>query len=91
MGKNNTPTAIRLSVTDEVRRALYIAKKRYPALSDPEILKLGLSKIITDDAIYIQERDEIRAASAGAVGRDYLADQEEDLYSSANGTKVHFA
>ena len=78
-------------VTNEVRRALFIAKKRYPTLSDAEILKLGLSKVITNDAPYVQERNEIRASSANGVGQDYLADQEEYIYGPTHGTKVHFA
>lgn len=91
MSKNTTPTAIRLSVTSEVHKALSIAKKRYPTLSDPEILKLGLSKIVTEDADYGRERNEVRAIAASAVGRDYLEDQDEDIYSSTMGKEVHFS
>jgi len=91
MSINNAPTAIRLTMTHEVRRALAIAKRRYPTLSDPEILKLGLSKIITEDTIYEQERDNVRLSAANAVGREYLVDQDEDIYGSTIGKKVHFA
>lgn len=91
MSENNTPIAIRLSITNEIRKALSIAKKRYPTLSDSEILKLGLSKIVTEDTAYRHDRSEIRAAAAEAVGYDYLNDQDEDMYGSAGGTKVTFA
>jgi hypothetical protein len=91
MSKISSPSAIRLSVTNEVRRALILAKNRYPTLSDSEILKLGLSKIVTEDAGYRQDEDEIRNAAASAVGRDYLADQEEDVYTPAMGKKVHYS
>ena len=91
MRKIKAPIAIRLTVTNEVRQALLIAKKRYPTLSDSEILKLGLSKIVNHEASYSQERTEIRAASANGVGLEYLGDQEEDIYSSTDGTRVHFA
>jgi hypothetical protein len=87
-----TASVIRLSVTDEVSRALHKAKKRYPALSDPEILKLGLSKIVTEVELtpWEQERDEIRRSASYAVGFDYLNTPEEDEYTPTMGTKVHF-
>lgn len=49
--------AIRLSVTPEVGRALMQAKKMYPTLSDPELLKLGLSKIVTSDIAALDEKE----------------------------------
>jgi hypothetical protein len=88
------PAAIRLSLNNEVRSALNIAKKRYPTLSDPEILKLGLSKIVTEynnDNSFENERNEIRRGAAYAMGRDYLEDEEEDIYSANMGKKVNFS
>jgi hypothetical protein len=89
-----TTSAIRLSVTDEVSRALLQAKKLYPTLSDPEILKLGLSKIVRESEERertLRERDEIRRLSARSVGEDYLNDSTEDLYTSDMGKRVQFS
>jgi hypothetical protein len=89
----STPYAIRLSVTDDIRRALSQAKKVYPTLSDPEILKLGLSKIVREserENTVSNERDVIRRMAAHSVGEDYLRDPAEDLYTSDMGKKVHF-
>lgn len=91
---NTTPTVIRLSITTEVRNGLKLAKKRYPTLSDPEILKLGLAKIVTeyDDTRTISEdRAEIRANAANAVGGEYLRDTEEDVYDASIGKRVSFS
>jgi hypothetical protein len=85
MNKTN-PTIIRLSVTSEIRKALNIAKLNYPTLSDPEIIKLGLSKISTE-AIREKsiadetDRQAIRRGAVYAIGEDYLQDSAEDLYS----------
>lgn len=90
---NKTPTIIRLSMTSEMRKALEKAKKKYPTLSDPEILKLGLSKIVTENngGVDDRERDEIRHGAAHAVGEDYLRDKEEDIYRLDMGRRVHFS
>ena len=91
---NTTPTVIRLSITNEVRNGLKLAKKRYPTLSDPEILKLGLAKIVTeyDDARTVSEdRAEIKAIAARAVGDEYLGDAEEDIYTVDTGKRVSFS
>ena len=91
---NVTPSTIRLSITSEVRKALSVAKSRYPTLSDPEILKLGLSKIVTEydeGATSEKERDEIRRGATSSIGRDYLEDDEEDEYSAEMGKRVHFS
>jgi hypothetical protein len=82
-----TPTAIRLSRTPEVARALAVAKKRYPTLSDPEILKVGLAKLTTSDSDN-EEMAEIRAIAAHSVGQDYLSDQAEDIYHLGMGKKL---
>ena len=87
------PTTIRLSITNDVRKALNVAKRRYPALSEPEILKLGLSKIVTEyEEINTEEkeRDEVRRGAASSVGEDYLGEEAEDLYTPEMGKKVHF-
>ena len=85
------PTTIRLSITKEVSAALRSAKKQYPTLSDPEILKLGLSKIVTEGSYRpLPKQDELRRGAAYAVGSDYLGDSEEDIYTSRAGAKVHF-
>ncbi len=85
-------TAIRLSLTPEVKAALSRAKKRYPALSDPEILKLGLSKIITENQINEEsaEVNNIRRQAAYAMGEDYLTDPAEDMYHLGMGKKTNF-
>lgn len=84
----NTPkTAIRLTVNKEVRDALRIAKRRFPTLSDPEILKLGLSKIVYESR-GMQEADEIMSIASSSVGYDYLNDPEEDVYSKLVVKKV---
>jgi hypothetical protein len=84
--------AIRLSITPEVAKALRQAKKMYPTLSDPEILKLGLAKITTssEESRDEKERKEIMAMAAYSVGYDYLSDPEEDIYTLDMGKKVHF-
>jgi len=74
---------------------LRTAKKQYPTLSDPEILKLGLSKIVTEAQPHTAsrneaERDEVRRGAAHAVGEDYLRDREEDVYTPKMGKRVHF-
>jgi len=92
--KNIAPTAIRLSITSDVRKALGIAKRRYPALSYPEILKLGLSKIVTEyDEVSstVEDRWGVRLESSAALGEDYLKSSEEDIYSANMGKKVHFS
>jgi hypothetical protein len=91
---NTTPTVIRLSITNEVRNGLKLAKKRYPTLSDPEILKLGLAKIITeydDPTTASEDKTEIRNGAARAVGNEYLSHAEEDLYTATIGKRVHFS
>ena len=89
-----TPTVIRLSITNEVRNGLELAKKRYPTLSDPEILKLGLSKIVTeydDPKTVTKDKAEVRLSAARAVGGSYLGDPEEDIYTANLGRRVHFS
>lgn len=88
---NLAPSAIRLTITKEVRKALDRAKKLYPTLSDPEILKLGLSKIVTEnyeESANEKDRDEIRKNASVSVGLNYLDDPVEDIYTSEMGKKV---
>jgi len=79
-------SAIRLTRTPEVARALILAKRRYPTLSDPEILKVGLAKLtsMSDE----DEKAEIRAMASNSVGTDYLSDPEEDIYHTGMGKKL---
>lgn len=87
MNRSSSPAAIRLTRTPEVARALALAKKRYPTLSDPEILKVGLAKLTTEP----DEEDsiaEIRAMTAYGFGEDYLNDPEEDIYHLGMGKKL---
>lgn len=93
MTKPTTPArAIRLTVTPEVKRALEQAKLRYPTLSDPEILKVGLAKMTAGDKSLDDQAEiaEIDRGAAYAVGYDYLGDPEEDIYTTDMGTKVNF-
>jgi hypothetical protein len=83
----NTSAAIRLTRTPEVVRALELAKKRYPTLSDPEILKVGLAMLTTKTSEE-KEIDEIRAMSSYGVGEDYLSDPAEDIYHLGMGKKI---
>lgn len=84
--------AIRISETEEVKKALRTAKTYYPTLSDAEIFKLGLAKIVTGDKNIAaeEELEEIRLMAAQSVGHDYLADPEEDIYKLGMGKKVNF-
>ena len=91
---NTTPRVIRISITNEVRDGLKLAKKRYPTLSDPEILKLGLAKIVTeyDDPRTVNEDTaEVRTGAARAVGVEYLSDSGEAVYTASLGKRVHFS
>lgn len=81
----STSAAIRLSRTPEVARALALAKRRYPTLSDPEILKVGLAKLTTESE---DDLKEIRAMAAYSIGEDYLNDPEEDIYHLGMGKKL---
>lgn len=90
MNKKDT-TIIRLSKNEEIRKALLVAKKKYPTLTDSEILKLGLSKIVTEGKNIDSERADIRRGAAYSVGEHYLEDSEEDLYTKDMGDKVSFS
>ena len=91
--KTKSSPAIRITSTYEVRKALDKAKRFYPTLSDPEIFKLGLAKIIREEASTdrMTEEKEIMAMAAHAVGEDYLSDPEEDIYHEGMGKKVNFS
>lgn len=69
-----------------------MAKKKYPTLSDPEILKLGLSEIAAgaNNLPARDELEEIRLMAANSFGYDYLSDPEEDIYTEGMGKKVNF-
>lgn len=88
MHKSSSPAAIRLSRTPEVARALALAKKRYPTLSDPEILKVGLAKLTTEAE---DDADEVRRMAVYSLNLDgYLDDPEEDIYHLGMGKKVNY-
>ncbi len=91
MKTKSPPKAIRISATEEVKKALLEAKKIYPTLSDPEIFKLGLSKIVRDEINVdrASEEKEIMVLAAHAVGHDYLSDPDEDTYHLGIGKKVN--
>jgi hypothetical protein len=79
----NHPSAIRLTITKEVAQALKKAKSVYPTLSDAEILKLGLSAVLWEVATLEHQSTTamvVRESAAHAVGEDYLADPDEDIY-----------
>lgn len=82
-----TPPAIRLTRTPEVAKALALAKKRYPTLSDPEILKVGLAKLSAKDSSDNQ-KSSIRAQAVYSVGEDYLCDPDEDIYNAQMGKAI---
>jgi hypothetical protein len=90
--KKTTSSAIRVSITPEVGRALKRAKRIYPTLSDPEILKLGLAKIASEDRELARDREleDVRRGASYSVGYDYLGDPEEDVYTEGMGEKVDF-
>ena len=86
---SNTTTAIRLTRTDEVERVLKVARKRYPALNDPEIFKLALSRLMYETSTIADEVAELESAASYAVGLDYLSDPTEDIYHEGMGRKVN--
>ncbi len=82
--KTKSPRAIRLAVNSDVGKALRIAKSQYPALSDAEILKIGLSKIVNESKMEYWDDDSletIKNMTAHSVGLDYLTNPEEDKAS----------
>ncbi len=84
------PKAIRLTRTPEVARALALAKRRYPTLSDPEILKVGLAKL-TANTTEDDDIAEVRAMTAHSFSiGGYLDDPEEDTYHLGMGKKVNY-
>jgi hypothetical protein len=84
----NNASAIRLTRTPEVERVLKAARKRYPALNDPEIFKLALSRLIYEPEAGAEDLTELRVAASYAVGLDYLSDPAEDIYHAGMGKKV---
>lgn len=87
--KTNTE-ALKLTRTPEVVRALNLVKKRYPKLSDTEILKVGLAKLMADVS-EDEDIEEIRRIAAYSLNLDgYLDDTEEDIYHLGMGKKVSF-
>ena len=89
----NTQTAIRLTITPDVDKALKRAKLRYPALSDPEIFKVALSLLVAPvNNNELKTTNEIRAIAGHSLNIDgYLVDQEEDTYHLGTGTPNNFS
>ena len=90
--KTKSSVAIRITATEEVRKALVIARKRYSTLSDAEIFKVGLSKVVAEskDLSDDDELEEIRLIAANSFGYSYPNDPEEDIYHEGMGKKVNF-
>ena len=86
---SNSTTAIRLTRTNEVERVLKVARGRYPALNDPEIFKLALSRLIREPSTIAGDIAELESAASYAVGLDYLSDPAEDIYREGMGKKVN--
>ncbi len=92
--KTKPLSAIRISVTPEVKDALGRVKVLYPTLSEAEIFKLSLAVLSNDKPIksaFERESDDIARMSSYSVGYDYLSDPEEDIYTEDMGTKVDFS
>lgn len=88
----HTPTAIRLTITPEVARSLKKAKLRYPALSDPEILKVGLSLLAASSSTTNNSLEEVRRAATYSLNIDgYLDDEAEDVYQLGTGKPNNFS
>ncbi len=85
---SDNPTAIRLTRTREVEHVLKVARKRYPALNDPEIFKLALSRLVYEPNTVTDEIMELESTASYAVGMDYLSDPAEDIYHEGMGRKV---
>ncbi len=75
-----TTAAIRLTKTPEVEKALKAARKLYPAMADPELLKLGLSQLITRSDEVDEELAEVNAAMTLAFGEENLNNPAEDAW-----------
>lgn len=86
--KTTPSKAIRLTRSAEVERVLKIARKQYPALNDPELFKLALSRLIHERANEAEDLAELEATASLAVGLDYLSDPAEDIYHLGMGKKV---
>jgi hypothetical protein len=80
-------SAIRLTRTPAVERALKVARHRYPTLNDPEIFKLALGRLADarDDA---DGSDAILLATRSLDADGYLSDPSEDIYQLRKGKKV---
>lgn len=89
----STPTAIRLTITPEVAHSLKKAKSRYPALSDAEILKVGLSLLATSSSRNADTSyEEIRKTAAYSLNIDgYLDDDAENVYQLGMGKPNNFS
>lgn len=88
----STQTAIRLTITPDVAKSLKKAKLRYPALSDPEIFKVGLSLLVATSNDSEDSPKEIRGAAAYSLNIDgYLDDPAEEIYHLGMGKPNNFS
>ena len=89
----STQTAIRLTITPDVAKALKRAKLHYPALSDPEIFKVGLSLLAASPRDEVEDSpQEIRKTAAHSLNIDgYLDDPAEDVYHLGMGRPNNFS
>jgi hypothetical protein len=88
----STQTAIRLTITPDVAKSLKKAKLRYPALSDPEIFKVGLSLLAAASNDAEGSPKEIREVAAHSLNTDgYLDNPTEDVYHLGMGKPNNFS
>jgi hypothetical protein len=88
----STPNAIRLTITPDVARSLKKAKLRYPALSDPEIFKVGLSLLAASSNNAEDSPKGIREAAAYSLNIDgYLDNPVEEIYHLGMGKPNNFS
>lgn len=88
----STQTAIRLTITPDIARSLKKAKLRYPALSDPEIFKVGLSLLVASSSDAEDSTSEIRESAAYSLNIDgYLDNPAEEIYHLGMGKPNNFS
>lgn len=86
-----TATVIRLTITPEVSRSLARAKRHFPALSDPEILKVGLSRLAVAKFDNTEDLASIQSQAAHALNIDgYIDNPREDVYRRGAGKPNNF-
>ncbi|OGK13483.1 hypothetical protein A3A93_01425 [Candidatus Roizmanbacteria bacterium RIFCSPLOWO2_01_FULL_38_12] len=61
---------IRLTITPEIRDTINTIKSKYPVLSDPEILKLGLSELYIKSTT--SQKTDLNIDNLTSKGRKYF-------------------